>query len=149
MRIAVLDGPNLNLLGEREPHVYGAKTLDEIRRSLEAVAQELQVDLEFHQSNHEGDLVDALHGVRHRAQAVILNAGALTHYGLSLRDAIAAVRIPVIEVHLSNPDAREPFRRSSVIAPVVRGRIAGFGAHSYHLALLAAVRLVELGANPK
>ncbi len=147
MRIAVIDGPNLNLLGEREPQIYGAVTLEEIRRSLEETARGLGVELEFHQSNHEGDLVDALHAVRQRAQAVILNAGALTHYGLSLRDAISAVRLPVIEVHLSNPDAREPFRRTSVIAPVVRGRIAGFGAHSYELALLAAVRLVDPGAG--
>lgn len=142
-RIMVIHGPNLNLLGVREPEVYGTDTLEDIHRRLaEAVAGD-GVELDFFQSNHEGDIIDVLHDCRERADAVVLNPGALSHYSLALRDAISAIApVPVIEVHLSNPHAREPFRHTSVLAPVCRGVIAGFGADSYRLGLLAALGLI-------
>lgn len=132
MRILILNGPNLNMLGVREPDIYGSRPFD--LASLRAAFP--QADIEYMQSNHEGDLIDAIQQARTTSDAVILNAGALTHYSYALADAIAAVRpLPVIEVHISNPAAREPFRRTSVIAPVCAGTIAGFGLRSYELAL--------------
>jgi 3-dehydroquinate dehydratase-2 len=140
--IYVLNGPNLNLLGTRQPEIYGADTLDGIAGALEDRARELGVTVEVRQSNHEGHLIDWLHEAQAEgARAVILNAGGFTHTSVALHDAIKAVATPVIEVHLSNPQARESFRRRSLIAPAARGTISGFGALSYTLALDAAARL--------
>jgi 3-dehydroquinate dehydratase-2 len=140
--IYVLNGPNLNLLGTREPEIYGADTLDDIAGRLEDRALELGVTVDVRQSNHEGHLIDWLHEAQAEgAKAVILNAGGFTHTSVALLDAIKAVTTPVIEVHLSNPHARESFRHRSLIARAARGTIAGFGALSYELALDAAARL--------
>lgn len=137
MRVFVINGPNLNLLGVREPGVYGNDSLESIETELEHEAKALGIEPDFYQSNHEGDIVDTLHRAMNEADGVILNAGALTHYSYALRDAIAAIKIPVIEVHMSNIHAREEFRHTSVIAPVCVGSIAGFGKNSYMLALKA------------
>ena len=134
-KILVMNGPNLNLLGTREPEIYGSLTLADIHERLRQRANEADLDIEFMQSNHEGALVDAIQRARRTADYIILNAGAFTHYSIALRDAIAAVEVPVIEVHLSNIHQREEFRHKSVIAPVVLGQIAGFGAESYMAAL--------------
>ena len=134
-KILVMNGPNLNLLGTREPEIYGTVTLADLYERLRRRANEADLDIEFMQSNHEGALVDAIQRARRTADYIILNAGAFTHYSIAIRDAIAAVNVPVIEVHLSNIHRREEFRRTSVIAPVVLGQIAGFGAESYMAAL--------------
>ena len=134
-KILVMNGPNLNLLGTREPEIYGSLMLADIHERLRQRANEADLDIEFMQSNHEGALVDAIQRARRTADYIILNAGAFTHYSIALRDAIAAVDVPVIEVHLSNIHQREEFRHKSVIAPVVLGQIAGFGAESYMAAL--------------
>jgi 3-dehydroquinate dehydratase-2 len=140
--VLVLNGPNLNLLGTREPEIYGRETLDDIAAQLEEQASTLGLQIDLRQSNHEGHLVDWLHEAASReALAVLLNAGALTHTSVALHDAIKAISVPVIEVHLSNPHAREAFRHKSFIAPVAKGTISGFGAGSYRLALDAAARL--------
>ena len=140
--VYVLNGPNLNLLGTREPEIYGSDTLDTIAGQLEDRAQALGLAIDLRQSNHEGHLVDWLHEANAEgAKAVILNAGGFTHTSVALHDAIKAIAVPVIEVHLSNPHAREPFRHTSFIAPAARGTIAGFGALGYQLALDAAARL--------
>jgi 3-dehydroquinate dehydratase-2 len=140
--VYVLNGPNLNLLGTREPGIYGSDTLDEIAGRLEDRARELGVEVEIRQSNHEGHLIDWLHEAQAEGvKAVILNAAGFTHSSVALHDAVKAVSTPVIEVHLSNPQARESFRRRSLIAPAATGTIAGFGALSYLLALDAAARL--------
>jgi 3-dehydroquinate dehydratase-2 len=140
--IYVLNGPNLNLLGTREPEIYGRETLDEIAGALEDRARGLGLAIDMRQSNHEGHLIDWLHEANAKgARAVILNAGGLTHTSVALHDAIKAIAVPVIEVHLSNPQAREPFRRRSYIAAAARGSISGFGALGYELALDAAARL--------
>lgn len=140
--IMVLNGPNLNLLGTREPAVYGTETLDDIAARLEARAGTLGVEIDMRQSNHEGHLVDWLHEAGSRgAAAVILNAGAYTHTSVAIRDAVKAIGVPVIEVHISNPHARERFRHYSHIAPVSHGSISGFGTLGYLLALDAAVQL--------
>jgi len=139
--ILVLNGPNLNLLGTREPQVYGRDTLEDIIVALHDRAAKLRLTIDARQSNHEGELIDWLHEAHElKAGAVLLNAGGLTHSSISLRDAVAAIAPPVIEVHLSNPYAREGFRRQSLIAPVSRGGVHGFGAHGYLLALDAAAR---------
>lgn len=141
-KILVLNGPNLNRLGSREPEVYGSDTLDDIAARLHDQAAALGVEVDVRQSNHEGHLIDWLHEAGDEgAHAVILNAGGFTHTSVALRDAVAAVSTPVIEVHLSNPAARESFRRRSLIAGVCTGSISGFGASSYTLALDAAARL--------
>jgi 3-dehydroquinate dehydratase-2 len=140
--IYVLNGPNLNLLGTREPEIYGAETLDEIAGALEDRARELGVAVDVRQSNHEGHLIDWLHEASAEgAKAVILNAGGLTHTSVALHDAIKSIKVPVIEVHLSNPQAREAFRRHSYVAMAARGSISGFGPLGYQLALDAAARL--------
>ena len=137
MLIAVLNGPNLNLLGQREPEVYGRTTLAEIEALVRDAARAQGADLEWFQTNHEGALVDAVQGLRGRADGALINAAALTHSSLALRDAVLAVRMPFVEVHLSNIFAREPERRHSVIADLAIGLVAGFGAQSYLLALQA------------
>lgn len=140
--IYVLNGPNLNLLGLREPEIYGSDTLDDIAARLEDKARALGVALEMRQSNHEGHLIDWLHEAQAvAAKAVLLNAGGFSHTSVALHDAVKAIAVPVIEVHLSNPQARESFRRRSLIAAAARATIAGFGALGYELALDAAVRL--------
>jgi 3-dehydroquinate dehydratase-2 len=140
--IYVLNGPNLNLLGTREPHIYGSDTLDDIAGALEDRAKALGLAIDMRQSNHEGHLVDWLQEANARgAKAVILNAGAFTHTSVAIHDAIKGIDVPVIEVHLSNPHSREPFRHHSYITPVAKGIVAGFGASGYELALDAAARL--------
>ncbi|MDI6632429.1 MAG: type II 3-dehydroquinate dehydratase [Bacillota bacterium] len=141
MKILVLHGPNLNLLGKREPDVYGTDSLTAIDAALQALGRELGVAVECFQSNHEGELIDKLHHTD--AQAVVINPGAFTHYSIALRDAVAAIGIPAVEVHLSNIHAREEFRRHSVIAPVAAGQVSGFGPESYLLGLRAAVHLIQ------
>jgi len=136
MKVMVLDGPNLNMLGKREPALYGSKTLEDIQRDLRDLAAELGLGVSFFQSNVEGELVNALQQAGDTADGVILNAGAYTHTSVAVRDAVAAIRIPVIEVHLTNPQAREEFRHTSLLADVCAGSISGFGADSYILALL-------------
>ena len=134
-KILVMNGPNLNLLGTREPEIYGTLTLADIHERLRRRANEVGLDIEFMQSNHEGVLVDTIQRARRTVDYIILNAAAFTHYSIAIRDAIAAIDVPVIEVHLSNIHQREEFRHTSVIAPVALGQIAGFGAESYMAAL--------------
>jgi 3-dehydroquinate dehydratase-2 len=143
--ILLLSGPNLNLLGEREPRIYGRTTLEELVALASAEAAALGCDLEHVQSNHEGDLVDAVHAARGRVAALVVNAGALTHYGWSLHDALAAYDGVVVELHLSNPQRRESWRSTSVVAPVADGVVAGFGAAGYPMAVRAAVGLLDAG----
>ena len=140
--VLLLSGPNLNLLGEREPAIYGTATLDDHVNAARAQAEGHGLTLEHLQANAEGPLVDAVHAARGRAAAVIINAGALTHYGWSLHDALAAFDGPVVELHLSNPNAREAWRHTSVIAPVSTGTIMGFGGHGYRLAVDAVAELL-------
>ena len=139
MKLAVLNGPNLNLLGTREPEIYGTTTLADIESRLRAVARELGVDVLFAQSNHEGALIDAIQGLRGGADGIIINAGAYSHTSLAVRDALAAVAIPYVEVHLSNIFAREPERRHSTLAAGARAVLCGFGAYGYELALRGLV----------
>ncbi|NMG21691.1 type II 3-dehydroquinate dehydratase [Brasilonema bromeliae] len=141
--ILVLHGPNLNLLGQREPGIYGSLTLAEINRSLEQEAEKLQAKVSHLQSNYEGALVDAIHEALGKHQGILINAGAYTHTSVALRDAIAGVNLPTVEVHLSNIYRREDFRHHSYIAPVVIGQISGFGAQSYLLGLQALVHYIR------
>ncbi|HEY4612622.1 MAG TPA: type II 3-dehydroquinate dehydratase [Bacteroidota bacterium] len=142
MRLLVINGPNLNLLGKREPELYGTSTLDDIEKML--AKQFPDIKFEFYQSNSEGVLVDHLQkGMSGAFDGVILNAGAFTHYSYAIRDAVAALKIPVVEVHLSNVHAREEFRHRSVIAAVCKGVIAGFGAQSYQLAVRALLGIIQ------
>lgn len=143
VKVLVLNGPNLNLLGAREPGVYGHDTLEDIEVMVSGRAGEIGVQVSFVQSNHEGVLIDTLHSAAGSFDAVVFNPGAYTHYAYALRDAVAAAQVPVVEVHLSNIMSREEFRRVSVIAPVCVGQISGFGPLSYILGLEAAVGHVK------
>jgi 3-dehydroquinate dehydratase-2 len=145
MRIAVLNGPNLNLLGQREPELYGRTTLAEIEAMVRDAARARSVEIDWLQSNHEGALVDAVQALRGRADGFLINAAALTHSSLALRDAVLAVKVPFVEVHLSNIFAREPARRHSVLADLAVGLITGFGAQGYLLALDALVGRLRAG----
>lgn len=143
MIFLILHGPNLNFLGRREPKIYGTLTLEEINSSLRKLAGELDVEVEFYQSNHEGSLVDRLQESEGRVEGIVFNPGAYTHYSLALRDAVASLSAPVIEAHLSNIYAREGFRHLSVIAPVAAGQISGLGLDSYMLAFRAVVNIAR------
>ncbi|MBK6856797.1 MAG: 3-dehydroquinate dehydratase [Microthrixaceae bacterium] len=140
--VLLLSGPNLNLLGQREPAVYGTATLEDHVATAEAAAASHGIALEHLQTNFEGELVEAIHSARGRAAAIVVNPGAFTHYAWSIHDALAAFEGPVVELHLSNPNAREPWRHTSVVAPVAAGTIAGFGGHSYRLAIEAVAALL-------
>ena len=141
--VLLLSGPNLNLLGERDPLVYGTATLADLEAAATARASHHGFAVEAHQSNHEGVLVDLVHGARGRCDAIVVNPGALTHYGWSLHDALATFAGPVVELHLSNPAAREPWRHTSVVAPVASGTVSGFGPLGYTLAIDAVAALLE------
>jgi 3-dehydroquinate dehydratase-2 len=142
-RILVLHGPNLNALGTREPAVYGRATLEDIHRLLEALASGLGCEVEFRQTNHEGVLIDALYSAKGRVDGILFNPGGLTHTSVALRDAVLAAGVPVVEVHLSNPQAREPFRHTSLISGAALGVIQGFGPASYELALRGLVGVLS------
>ena len=141
--ILLVSGPNLNLLGEREPEIYRRDTLDELVGEARAVAEANGHSLDHVQTNHEGEIVDAVQQARNRCAAIVINPGALTHYSYALADALAAFDGPKIELHLSNPSSREAWRHTSVVAPVVTGTVAGLGRHGYRLALEAAVALLK------
>ena len=143
MKILVLHGPNLNLLGTREPEVYGSMTLDDINNKVIELGKELKAEIKCLQSNHEGALIDALHDARTWANGVVFNPGGYTHTSIALRDAISAIQIPVIEVHLSNVYAREEFRHTSFISAVCKGKVTGFGARSYELGLRGLIDIIK------
>ena len=142
-KILVIHGPNLNLLGEREPGYYGKDSFESVNREIAEKASALGFECEIYQSNHEGAIIDKLHAARLECAGVVMNAGAYTHYSYAIRDAIAAIKIPVVEVHMSNIHARAEFRHTSVIAPVCAGQIAGFGKNSYLLGIEALKGILE------
>ncbi len=141
--IAVIHGPNLNLLGAREPEIYGTTTLDGIDAAVRRLCEELQCKVSIEQHSGEGDIIDAVHRAAARGSGIVINPGALTHYSYALRDALAAVAVPKVETHLSNTHAREAFRRRSVVSPVVDGIVGGFGVNSYLLAIRAVSALLD------
>lgn len=141
-KILVINGPNLNLLGDREPDVYGKVTLSSINKSMEKLAKELKLSLEFFQSNHEGEIVEKIGSFAGEFAAIVINPAAYTHTSVAIRDAVAACGLPVVEVHISNIYSREEFRHKSLIAPVAAGQISGFGKNSYLLGLRAAAELI-------
>ncbi|MEP6754778.1 MAG: type II 3-dehydroquinate dehydratase [Chthonomonadales bacterium] len=143
IKVCVLHGPNINLLGTREPDVYGQDTFDEMNKRIKERARVLDIEARIFQSNSEGEIIDILHDSMKWADAIIINPGAYTHYSYAIRDAIAAVRLPTVEVHLTNVDAREEFRKHSVISAIVSGKIVGFGTYSYLLALDAVKNMLE------
>ena len=147
MRVLVLHGPNLNWLGRREPEIYGPGTLDELDRLLLELAGELGIELKIFQSNSEGALIDQIYEASQWADGILINPGAYTHYSYALRDALAGVNLPAVEVHMSNVHQREDFRRQSVIAPIVTGQIMGFGSDSYLLGLRALQGILVKGRN--
>jgi 3-dehydroquinate dehydratase-2 len=142
-KISVIHGPNLNLLGLREPEVYGALNLDQINARIQELARTEDLEVRISQSNSEGEIIDMIHDALTWAEAIVINPGAYTHTSVAIRDAIAAVRLPTVEVHLSNVHRREDFRHHSYVSPVVVGQVVGFGVHRYLLGLLAAKRTVE------
>jgi len=143
MKILLLHGPNLNLLGTREPEVYGSMTHDDINKKITELGKELGVEIKCAQSNHEGVLIDALQDARTWANCVVFNPGGYTHTSVALRDAISAIVIPVIEVHLSNVYAREEFRHTSLVSAVCKGKVSGFGWHSYELGLRGLIDIIK------
>lgn len=143
MKILVVNGPNLNLLGTREPEVYGTLTLEKINEELLKYAKELGAEIEFFQSNVEGEIVNAIQAARQNCAGIVINPAAYTHTSVAIRDAISAVALPAVEIHISNVYAREEFRKHSLIAPVCVGQIAGFGLDSYKLAMLALVKFLN------
>jgi 3-dehydroquinate dehydratase II len=142
VRIAVLNGPNLNLLGTREPALYGRESLADVERMLRTVATEVGADVEFAQHNGEGEMIDTIHGLRGRVDGVVINAGAYTHTSIAIRDALAAIAVPFIEVHVTNVYAREPERRHSMLAPAAIGVVCGLGTYGYELALRGLTRTI-------
>ncbi|NJK62292.1 MAG: type II 3-dehydroquinate dehydratase [Synechococcaceae cyanobacterium SM2_3_1] len=148
MHILVLHGPNLNLLGQREVNVYGSITLDHVNQALQEEAKALNIELEIHQSNHEGQLIDFIHQAATRSAGILINPGAYTHTSIALRDALAGVALPAVEVHISNVYRREPFRHHSFIAAVAVGQICGFGLHSYTLGLKALFTYLKPSMQP-
>jgi 3-dehydroquinate dehydratase-2 len=142
VRIAVLNGPNLNLLGTREPMLYGHESLADVERTLRAVGSEVGTELEFAQHNGEGEMIDTIHKLRGRVDGVVINAGAYTHTSIAIRDALAAIAVPFIEVHVTNVYAREPERRHSMLAPAAVGVVAGLGTYGYELALRGLTRTI-------
>lgn len=144
MKILILHGPNLNLLGTREPDVYGSMTLDDINKKMVDLGKELGVEVTCLQSNHEGALIDALHDARTWAAGVVFNPGGYTHTSIALRDAVSAIQIPVVEVHLSNVYAREEFRHTSLVSAVCKGKVSGFGWRSYELGLRGLIDIINM-----
>jgi len=143
IKLCIIHGPNINLLGIREPDVYGKDTYDEMNRKILERARALELEVRIFQFNREGEIIDAIHDAMNWAEGIIINPGAYTHYSYAIRDALAAVRLPTIEVHLTNVHAREEWRRHSAISPITSGQIVGFGTNSYLLALAAAKTLIE------
>jgi 3-dehydroquinate dehydratase-2 len=144
MKIKVINGANLNMLGVREVNIYGPMKLEDINKNMQAFAKQNGFEIEFYQSNHEGDIVDAIQEcLNENVDGIIINPAAFTHYSIAIRDAIRAVNLPTIEVHISNIAAREEFRRKSLISDVVAGTITGFGPYSYHLALIAMIQILN------
>lgn len=143
MKIMVIQGPNLNMLGQRDPRIYGSMTLAQIHEQMSLAAKESNTDIEFFQSNYEGEIIDKIQECVGTCDAIIINAGGYTHTSVAIADAIAAARMPVIEVHISNIYAREEFRHKSMLSPYCAGVIAGFGPFSYHLALMSAIQMVQ------
>lgn len=146
-KISVIHGPNLNLLGLREPDIYGKDTYDDMNRKIEAHAQKLGVEVRIFQSNHEGEIIDTIHDAVNWADAIVINPGAHTHYAHAVADALRGVRLPAVEVHLTNIHAREEWRRHSVVSPAVVGQIVGFGTTSYLLALEAVCNIIIQGRS--